>query len=301
MLKQIKTLGLSLVIGSILVTSVPVNVYGAEGPVMTPEEIMLDGYEMEEGDELVDVYGHIYDYRGVHIANEDGSSVKNAQQPTIVSVKDSQVDQLINIYKQVNFGRCDKEEEKMLKQYVKYKKIKAAAKETYQNNVEEDEEQYAGKILDDYHGDFIEYDFTEIFKGFNKMSDKRKKVITFVFVYQYNKQVEYKNDYKYCMKCKKNYITNKLSAICRKEDNCGCENGYNIVVPELTVSGAKAAVSRYYKNMDPDCEITAKETENGQIVVSIIRRALGNDTKTILIINKNTRVVENSMTGPLTK
>lgn len=286
MLKQIKTLGLSLVIGSMLVTSLPVNVYGAEEPVMTPEEFMIQGYELEEGDTLMDAYGHIYDHRGVHIGNEDGTPVKNAQQPTVVSSKSKPEDQLVAIYKIVNYGKCSKSEEKMLRQYFKYRKIKAAAKEAYKESSNKYE------MIDMSYNEKAEdlCDLTDLFKGYNKMSEQRKKVIRTVFIYQYNKQVKFKSTIETCEECKNDYVTNKLTAMCNKLDdnNCGCKS--NIIVPELTAAGAKAAYKRKYK----DAKVTVVKDNDDVVILKVTYNrsmTFENVTKQVTF-NKETRKIE---------
>ena len=135
MLKQIKNLGLSLVIGSILITSVPCNSFADNGnPVMTPEYI-LSQYDIPEGETIVDIYGHIYDHNGVHVANDDGSRVEDVIQPLKPYRninKMSEEDRVVEMYRYVSrsiYGEeCSKKDEAMVRKYFKYRTIKKFSK-----------------------------------------------------------------------------------------------------------------------------------------------------------------------------
>lgn len=297
MLKQIKNLGLGLLVGTMIFTAVPVQGFADEGRIMTPEEFTFHYPDLEEGDELVDEFGHVYNHKGIHVRNQDGSPVKNAPQPIAITTSKKDADIAVNIYEITNWGKCSKEEEKMIRQYIKYRKIRNAAKALYKEHAADEYRDCLEMYKPyDYNIEEIEEEAAKLFDGYYKMSQQRREIINYVFLYQYNKTFNYKNIVNRCEACNKEYITFKLAAMYDKENNCGCK--HDIPVPEITFAGIKAAVlrSQYDFRTDND-KVTLVKDENGQITIFHDYDVMCNTKRRMAIYDKTTRTLVNAVTG----
>lgn len=300
MLKQIKTLGLSLVIGSMLVSAVPSNSFADNGnPVMTPEFILRE-YDIPEGETIMDVYGHIYDHNGIHIANEDGSPVEDVVKPTTRTTSKKDADIIVDIYTVQNAGKCSKEEEKMLRQYSKYRKIKKAAKEYYEQELQVYNDGYDAYpfVMDEV---IVDADYYELFEKFDSFSFKRQQVIRTVFTYYYNKNAKFESTIQKCDECGIYFVTNKLAAMYGLEYNCGCEHG--LPIPELTGAGLRAAWSRQDGVMRTNIklsDITIIEETDELVVIECrtdIPMSWGEEKVERITYNKVTRTQNHIISG----
>lgn len=252
MLKQIKTLGLSLVIGSMLVTSLPV--YNNDCYAMSRPNISA----MSEEDRVVEMYKYMCN----------------------------------DVYGE----ECTDKEETMVRKYFKYRTIKELAYRDAEEWQKEKEFQSNNGYIDAgvaiSHLDIPASCLEEIFPNIEKMNNEQQRVLRFMYAYKFNRHLNVKNTMLYCTDCKTEYITDKYAKMLGEEKLCCCDE--NMPVSKLTVNGAKASVSRHYKNMHVDCKVTA-EDNGDEIIVYVVR----NNKKTSIFINKDTRVVINKITGPM--
>lgn len=296
MLKQIKNLGLGLLVGSMIVTAVPVQAFANDNEILFTPEFITREYDIPEGEFVYDANGNKYDHNGICVAGPDGKPVKNAIQPTERTTSKKDADIIVDIYTLDNVGKCSKEEEKMLRQYSKYRKIKNAAKEAYKEEARLYNEGYqAYPFIADVH----DYDFTKLFPKYNDMSKQRQEAIEFVFTYYFNKAVNYKNTIQKCEDCGKIFVTNKLAAMYDMEMNCGCEHGLQL--PKLTGAGLKAAWTRQDGTFKTGIELKditiVKETDELITIKHEKHDMFGDITKTETIVyNKLTRIQKHVIT-----
>lgn len=297
MLKQIKKLGLGLLVGSMLFTALPVQAFADNKEILLTPEFITSNYDIPKGEYVFDANGNKYDHNGICVAGPDGKPVKNAIQPTKRTTSKKDEDIIVDIFTLRNVGICSDETESLLRQYSKYRKIKNAAKEAYQEEVRLYEEGYqAYPFIDDVHNN---YDFTKIFPKYNEMSKKRKQAIEFVFTYYFNKAVNYKSTIQKCEDCGKMFVTNKLAAMYDMEMNCGCKHGLQI--PALTGAGLKAAWARQdgqFKTGIQLKDITILEENNELVKIKYEKQDMfGDITKTqIITYNKLTRTQKTVLT-----
>ena len=255
MLKQIKNLGLSLVIGCTIVSSVPVNTYGLD--IHNCHREMPGNTDVER---IIDLYDYKYS--------------------------------------------LSEQEESMLRQYSKYKKIKKAGKELR----EEYRKTYPDHGESIAKGDYrkLNNKAREIFPTFDKMTEERQDVILHVIQYYFNKEAKFKNSVKACIdqagvrynRGHNEFITDKLMTMYVGDGNytCPCQLSHKGPIPKLTINGAKAAVKRHYESNDDIAKIISATEDENYITIEIGYGVFNeNENYRKLKINKNTRIIESEI------
>lgn len=251
MLKQIKNLGLSIVIGSMIISSVPVNTYGLD--IHNCHREMPGNTDVER---IID----LYDYR---------------------------------------YGDVTDQEESMLRQYSKYKKIKKASKEL-RNDYRKEMGEGLGEEILQYDTYCIDEKAKEIFPSFDKMTEERQDIIVHVMLYYFNKESKIKNTITFCVETDSQghnaFISDKLMAMYKSDFTgyCPCQTANKGPIPKLTLNGAKAAVKRSYQEFANNNEATIlSATESGDYITIEVEYDNNNYRK--LKINKNTRIIESEL------
>ena len=259
MLKQIKTLGLSLVIGSMLVASIPVANNECHAMTATKQNYT----EMPEEDRVVELYKFMCE----DIYNDECSNKEEAMVRKYFKYKTIK-----------NLANKDAEKWQQEREYVN-----GGVNGGYINTsqVIRLSEVYTGTLKG-------------LFPNIEKMNFEEQRVLRFMYAYKFNRHLNVKNIVGYCVDCKSEYITDKYAEMLSRGNVCCNEN---MPVSKLTAAGLKAVYTRKAKNsmnnLDPTFGITIiKETDN-EIVIEF-SSSMENRTRTVTY-NKYTRVMNSDV------
>ena len=286
MLNKIKNLGLSIVIGSMIVVSIPVNV-NADDTVLTPAAI-LSLYELEPGDTITDGYGHVYNHEGKHIGDMVDGKMKPVKQHKTKETKNTELNKAMAIYGTQQ--KMNKETEKIFNKYFNNKEIKAAAKQ-FARDEEKRHKSIGQKILTN-DIDLFKYvgmDCSEVLVDkYEEFNREEQKVVDYIFNYHFYKNLKTKNTVRMCKKCESMYVNHKDAVMFGYDNNCGCNYKTHrfIKVPKLTLVGLKAACKNSGQN-----DVKVYE-ENGYLVTE---HEMASFEKCKIYYSKETRTVVNTV------
>ena len=257
MLNKIKSIGLSIVIGSMIIVSVPTMSFADDKPILSPE-VILSKNNIPKGEYIMDIYGHVYDYRGIHVGNQDKNGKiklfskseieKNEKKNATKKSNDKTLNILMSIYKNNNVGRFNKNHEKLVKKYYKNKELKDMAKKDAKEDMKLYKKQDKKLFTDVYISSDKYGEFEEIFDSYSEMSREEQLAIATVYSYYYNKEFKSINSIEHCNECQDQFITHKNIFMYGYSD-CGCyynKVNKDIQVPKLTVQGVIAAWNNSY-------------------------------------------------------
>lgn len=229
-----------------------------------------------------------------------GSQIEAFAAAERMELPKTDVEIMIDIYEYQNHG-ITKSEEKMIRQYAKYKKVKKAgnnARKEHRNHKKDDNacgSKYynLGEEMHPYAECCLEDEIYKAFPAYDKMSEQRQEIIEFVISYYFDKTANPKNYFITCTAGPNDdhnqYICDKTNAMYVGDYKCPCTN--NAPVSKLTINGAKPAVSRKF-NSSSNGEVKFESiTEDDNYIYMTI--GIGRKSNVFTLkINKNTRILE---------
>jgi hypothetical protein len=241
MLKQIKSLGLSLVIGSMLVAGMPV--VNNECHAMTATQTYN---EMTEEDRVVEMYKYICeDIYNVECSDKEEAMVRKYFK-----------------YKTIKeYANSHAEKWQQQREYVLNGPINTSS---------------VMRLSDVQNGTL-----QELFPNINEMSVEQQRVLRFMYAYKFNRHLNVKNIVGYCVGCKSEYITDKYAEMLGKGNICCNENMpvSKLTAAGLKAAYTRKAKNSM-SNLDPTLGITIIEETDNEIVIGF-SSSMENKTKTV--------------------